>query len=165
METKFIEGTNKQYSIREDGVVIQHYKFTWAGNIAKSFKEKELIACKYPSISSNAYFVRIQINKKQHNVFINSLLITYFNKAKCPKCNVEYKRTIKKVQSCPSCLKKNHRDKNIEYKKNCVLHYSKLCMTATNINISEELYNLHKQTLKIKRLLSEKTGLHFNNFK
>ena len=26
MKLKFIKGTNKQYSIREDGVVIKHYK-------------------------------------------------------------------------------------------------------------------------------------------
>ena len=32
------------------------------------------------------------------------------------------------------------------------------------INLSDDMYNLYKANLKIKRLLSEKTGLHFNNF-
>ena len=32
LETKFIEGTDNQYSIRNDGEVIMHYKLTWKGN-------------------------------------------------------------------------------------------------------------------------------------
>jgi hypothetical protein len=76
LETKFIEGTNNQYSIRNDGVIISHY--TFSGNVCtmrdKIISQRKLSSQKYITFVSTIYMKGIQ-----RDVRIESLLYKYFN--------------------------------------------------------------------------------------
>ena len=43
LESKFIKDTNKQYSIREDGAVISHYRFNYWSSENKNYKIVKLL--------------------------------------------------------------------------------------------------------------------------
>ena len=75
LQTKFIEGTNEKYSIREDGVVIRHYdQWKIEDSIIKSF------------IINNNLMVKIKQNSKK----VSTLVAIYFKGSK-PKSRVKYK--------------------------------------------------------------------------
>lgn len=83
MESKFIDGTNEQYSIREDGVVIGHYRMhrnRHTGELYKFTEEKILKKI------NNKYF-KIKINGKPVAFGIVSGLIKYYGFKFCAKCN------------------------------------------------------------------------------
>jgi hypothetical protein len=71
METKFIEGTNEQYSIREDGVVIRH----WGIHSSGSISNKEKILKGYFDKKTNT--IKVCINNKEH--LLKTLMGKYFN--------------------------------------------------------------------------------------
>jgi hypothetical protein len=170
METKFIEGTNEQYSIREDGVVIIHYKFNCKGNI--SYKESFL----KKHVKSHCVFLRK--NKKNISFSINTLLLKYFNYKLCLKCSI--KMHNKKENYCISCKKETRKIYNAKFrykyldrkpiytkkiKENITKAYVSGLLKISVNNIPDDMYNLFKANLKIKRLLSEKTGIPTNLIK
>lgn len=102
LKTKFIEGTNNQYSIRNDGEVIMHYKLTWKGN--KTAISVDKIMRKY----CNTY---VTISKEGKNIclVINTLLIKYFNYKLCTKCG-SIKSALNHI--CDSCKKEATKEYN-----------------------------------------------------
>ena len=102
MKTKFIEGTNKQYSIREDGEVIRHYKYTWTRK--KTYKEGIM-----PKYGKNKTHVTINdLNSNKNGSFsINTLLRKYFNTFKCVQCSIIKPNNFKRSCVCNECLKNN----------------------------------------------------------
>lgn len=85
--TAFIEGTQEQYSIREDGVVIRNYHRTWQGNIKQS--------CRKCSIrwTGRHRYVYLFINNKVKSIGIDILLKHHFNLGFCLKCGKEINST------------------------------------------------------------------------
>jgi hypothetical protein len=170
METKFIEGTNEQYSIRKDGVVIQHYKFTWTGNITykESFLKKH--------VKNHCVFLRK--NKKNIGLSINTLLLKYFNYKLCIRCSskihnekeiycIPCKKEATKIFNAKSrhkyLYKKPIYDKKM--RENITRAYASSMLKIPTHDIPDDIYNLFKANLKIKRLLSEKTGIPTNLIK
>jgi len=114
METKFIEGTNEQYSIREDGVVIRHYK-----------KEKNNI------VHYNNKFLKLQ-NKNMYELYFdgvckkisrNTLLKKMFNYVFCNKCDNRITSSSRQI-TCNNCKKeksiinrKSYPEKSKEWNK------------------------------------------------
>jgi hypothetical protein len=100
LQTKFIEGTNKQYSIREDGVVTRHYKKNRGGSI--TFGDI-IIKCQ-----KNGY--EIYFNSIPKLITKSNLLHQTFGHILCRDCNqkmIQYRVVKENIvsQKCSLCLK------------------------------------------------------------
>ncbi|QCW20748.1 hypothetical protein [Flavobacterium phage FPSV-S29] len=145
MKSHFIKDTNEQYSIREDGVVINNK----TGRILSINNNK-----------CNGY-----INNKTFSFYIPYLLKEYFNTI---TCNNKYCKNIvsdKSKQKCITCLKetKNACYLKIRTKARNNINKSYIANSILNIsvdNISDELYEEYKQIIKIKRLISKKFNIN-----
>ena len=173
MKTHFIENTNKQYSIRENGQIVRHYMhhnkagIIYKLNILKQFKT----------------YVNIYVNKKKIKLSINKELFKYFNKIKCFQCGkIE---TVKNYKfKCNLCLNYNitHRNKkwknnNKEYLKILVNKHNANNITTISKNyvssklnlpisiLSDDLYNTKKQQLLLHRQLKQLKDEHSRKHK
>ena len=92
MKTKYIEGTNKEFSIREDGTVIKHVVL----------------------VNNNRDSIIITINGKRVKKNIKKLISIHFNKITCihckDKCNVD--QNHKSGNICIECRRKASNIKN-----------------------------------------------------
>jgi ribosomal protein S27E len=97
LESKFIEGTNNQYSIRNDGVIFTHYRYHFTGIVEYEKPiEKRLLYHK------EAPYVNLCSNGKIKHTTVRSLLKSYFGKVKCLTCNNDITKGIK----CQTCKNK-----------------------------------------------------------
>jgi hypothetical protein len=96
MKSCFIKDTDQQYSIREDGEVIMHYKLTNSHNKTRIGIDK--LMTKY---GMNSKYITIVVNSINKSITINSLLQEYFGYKLCTQCNEIHK--TKKVK-CIKCL-------------------------------------------------------------
>jgi hypothetical protein len=80
METKFIEGTNEQYSIREDGTVIRNYKMMYDINLKKVIPKYKTVIRKL-SINKklNAVILHVTVNKIRKVFYVRQIVATHFN--------------------------------------------------------------------------------------
>jgi hypothetical protein len=104
MKTHFIENTNKQYSIREDGQVIINYT-KYANKIQKVNKVLNVYYKKNKNYLTPT--VSIRINNKKTVLLIETLLYKYFNIQKCRKCNSSISHKDRKWL-CFKCNYINH---------------------------------------------------------
>jgi hypothetical protein len=152
VKLKFIKGTNKQYSIRQDGFIIRHYSHSNKSTVF--FKEKKLAIHNKQCV--------IYMNKKKKTVTISLLMFDNFGYKLCYRCNC--KIFYRGQQICDECQKKVQSKFDVIKKENITRCYVSGQLNIKARNLTDDMYNLYKANLKIKRLLSEKTGLHFNNF-
>jgi hypothetical protein len=139
LETKFIEGTNNQYSIRNDGVVIQHFKYHATGRTL--FKERELIKFKNGSCT-------LTLNKRNVSFSLRANLKKYFNIKYCTDCNCLVEFTNNSYQ-CDQC-KVNNKETNRFSKA-----YMARIMRMPVQDLDEELYQAAKTRLILKRKLKQ----------
>lgn len=105
MKSKYIEGTEKKYSIREDGQVIRHYKNNYDINqkkVIRTYNNKILV----PDKSK-----RVRINLK--SITIRKLLRQEFGFVCCNKCNHKIytnSNSRRSKELCDNCLIKNQKD-------------------------------------------------------
>ena len=157
METKFIEGTNNQYLIREDGVVLQCYKYNTELNTV----------CTTKKISTLNLGIKSSLSL--HST--NRLLLKYFGYIICKYCN-QKKQIIHSKDKCKTCYKKEDkifgkspkkREYSKRYSKNKTKDISKqyTCqiLGIKTSELTEELYQLHKSTLKLKREICQKNSI------
>jgi len=80
METKFIEGTNKQYSIRKDGTVIRNYKMMYDINLKKVIPKYKTVIPKL-SINKklNAVIFDVTVNKIRKKFYVREVVAKHFN--------------------------------------------------------------------------------------
>jgi hypothetical protein len=112
MESKFIEDTNEQYSIREDGVIISNYRVRYSplhDKYFKSFKEIELKQTKDDKA------VRITVNDKKKVVYGRKLIFEYFNISICKKCNLNVNYYLQK-NICKKCISKSRSIREKKYR-------------------------------------------------
>ncbi len=173
METKFIEGTNEKYSIREDGVVIRHYRYDkWKNKLIKDYLLKNRLMYDKRKLHLKPVLI-VNVNGKIY--LVKSLVANYF----CTKLAKNKKLfAINHIDNNPeNCHYKNlyyvnhptkqhhaklARDKSIN---NIYKHYVANKLGILVNDLTDDMYNLYKTNLKIKRLLTQKTGLHYNTFK
>jgi len=149
MKKKFIKDTNKQYSIREDGVVIRHYKLKFNSTAIQYYKDEVVNTAK----QVNRHYITTYINRKK--IIINVLLREYFNKVICRKCNNIFKPSAKADSLCPICLKTN-RDISISIpSKDITKAYVASILKIRTEDLPDDLYKLKKITLKTKRTLCQ----------
>jgi hypothetical protein len=185
MIEKFIEGTNEQYSIREDGVVISHYRIRYS-----SLRDEHFILRNKLEMTPNENY-SVTIFKKQQNV--KKLLFKYFGYVFCKQCNCKSNIYLNK-SICRNCVRKNknarhkewiienlehYKKKRKEYAKNNPEVYSKISKkaekkrrdslvknyVANSLNIrvrdlSNELYEHHKALILFKRKVSRELKIN-----
>lgn len=150
MLTKFIEGTNEQYSIREDGVFIRHYLKKGQGHNQKPWIEYKDVEMLYKQQSKRKCMVIIiRCNGKTYNFFKNSLLSKYFNIIICPKCDNVINVT-KHIRVCETCIRNNINELQKKSRKANPLLYSSLQKKFYNEN-KERMLIYHKKRQKISR--------------
>lgn len=134
LRTAFIEGTNEQYSIREDGVVFRHYTYNYninTGKIDKILLDNKIAKQRLRSDNCNVVFVG-KVYKSALSV--NKLLYLHFGYTLCIKCGkkmydiVEGKRTR---TICDKCLAKN------------TINYYKHVIQKERIPITKEQHELN----------------------
>lgn len=218
MESHFIKGTNKQYSIREDGKLIRHYSLSRDGKKNKVYKDvlvkprlgkhnsvyysvcgkqgtlhnlvSEYYSIKndYTHIGSNHLKI-VHLDGDPFNCSVSNLefvprksvVITCKNLSYKEKEHIYYKRSysknrdkiiqyIKKYadnnKSLISQRNKAYRCLNKEYlllkskkeRERIDKAYAASKLGLSVKELTEELYNLYKTNLKIKRKLSNLTG-------
>ena len=155
MKTKFIKGTNKKYSIREDGVV-----FGYKGVMTPQKR------------CDNSILVIIKINGKRTSLSVRRLLLEYFNIFNCYRCNEKYKRNqLAKGFICKNCLLKSkkqdikrfiekhpdiQRKYHEKYRKNLKEFYIlNLLHMKSSDNIPKEIIELKRNQLKLHRELKK----------
>ena len=168
MKTKFIEGTNKQYSIREDGVIISNYIDHYSG-FTKSFTRKYRAKELKPNKDGKVTF-RIGGRKGQSKIVTISILMKkYYNGVKCHRCdNMITKKYHKVCNNCKAKIteetskkwKLSNLDKCEKYKKDRVdkipKNYIASLLGLKLHEITDEFYENYKATLLVKRKLAEK---------
>lgn len=148
MKSKYIKGTDKQYSIREDGVVLSN-------RISRALKE---------NTKTKNSFVDIYINKRQKRVRPNLLLAEYFKVKKCLSCNEIKDLNLFKgnLNDCRFCrnkkeyIQKKETGQMMKASKNKTKRATKSYIANKILRIktselSEELYLEVKRSLLFKR--------------
>lgn len=161
MKSLFIKGTNKQYSIRDDGQVIIHYIRTRYNSI---ILHKEIVFIKQDKTKAVVIF----INNKRIKRTSVSLLKEYYNKFLCKDCNIYHKKGKDKSVICNKCYNKRRKlskKKSLIKTKEFQLSkgfYKRLFLddniisTALNVSInilSPEIITAKRQQLLLHRQL------------
>jgi hypothetical protein len=174
LKTKFIEGTNEQYSIREDGVVISHYRFL--RNLKKEYRTFIFKGHKDKNCNTIQYCIKGKMYSK------NALLITHFGFKKCYTCEAAVKNILHSY--CKDCIRirdleatRNYRKNNpIKVKEQTKKTYLKnkdivpkgyiASLLALPVNlVTDELYNHHRNLILYKREIAKKHNIHMSSLK
>lgn len=160
MQSHFIKDTKEQYSIREDGVVIRHYRVRFNANTREYYTEHK----EYISLGSR--IVTIVVNGIKKQATISVLLRDHFGFCFCTSCKDKVESTHSTRTMCDKCKRPrteitkewwaNNEDKRIGYYNKNIKDLSK-SYVAQILHIplkdlSEELYQLKKIVIKTKRL-------------
>ena len=156
METKFIEGTNQQYSIREDSVIVRHYyKSRW-----KTITYKDVILTKK---------IQYILNKNTKLTLGHKfIMFKYFGvKCKIKKCNNKISSLLRK--KCDDCAYKHKTILQKKLNQEAIINVNKAYI-ASNLKISvkdlsNKMYNHHKQLTLFKRQLAQTHNISINSIK
>tara|TARA_R110000772_G_C13274120_1_gene436507 strand:+ start:89 stop:670 length:582 start_codon:yes stop_codon:yes gene_type:complete len=190
LERKFINGTNEQYSMTEDGIFLSHYRRRIIrGKEIKINKVKQLIVDKYAN----------QVNILNKNRSVKVLIFEHFGYSFCKQCNKKldynprsaickeclkenYKASMKKYYSTDYAIKKRSADvkkykknnpevykamnkrSSIKYIEKVTKGYVAMCLDIPVKDITDEVYNYHRNNLLFKRELAKKYNLHMTSF-
>lgn len=171
MREKFIEGTDNQYSIREDGVVISNYANQYSvltKSVTRKYRVKEL----KPNKDGKVNFQIGGRNGQQKTLTISKLMKEYFSGVKCHRCDSMITKKYSKV--CNNCAVKTLRkaakewklsnsDKIEKYRKNKIdelpKHYVASLLGLKSHEITDELYNHHRNLMMMKREICRDHGI------
>jgi hypothetical protein len=81
IESKFIEGTNNQYSIRNDGVVISHWRENYDINLKRNvliYKDKILKLSLNKATNAVHLYIKTE-GKKSRNMYLKTIVANTFN--------------------------------------------------------------------------------------
>ena len=150
METKFIEGTNQQYSIREDGVVFRNY-LTSHGKIVYTSRE----------VKSNKNSINLNTINGRKRFTLSLLMKQYYDGVECKHC--ENKITLKNKQICENCyLTIDARARKNSIKKVSKWYVASKLKIFVN-ELDEELYNHCKKLTLFKRQLAHTHNISINS--
>lgn len=160
LESKFIEGTNNQYSIRNDGVIIKHWHVR--ANKKIFYEDRILVTCSKGKVQTTTF--------GKHKTFvIKTLLKKYFNSVSCKSdnCNNTVERRLQ--QYCNSCIAiRNHKCSLNNQSKGREVISKTYAANKLKIPISyltQEMYEEYKALLLVKRLLVQKNNCSINSLR
>ena len=177
LETKFIEDTNQQYSIREDGALIRHFKqFRVKGGSFQTMHENVIVPYK-KAPNRQCLIAVINSSGKVRSFSKNSLLAKYFSYIFCPQCTQKIK-TTKHIRICRTCAKENLNKNGGKWRKLNPEKYkvslSKSYHKHRSKNAPRQLAKLQEQRTMISRnyvasklmiLISDLTDEIYENYK
>lgn len=181
METKFIEGTNEQYSIREDGVVINHNtkkilnidknvnKFTIYPNGVKKEMRRSTLLKKYFNITNlyvdNYSKTHYQVNKDKILEYSRKKYKNNLNKIK-EKSRKYYLENSDKLKEKARIYNQNNPEKcqkrQENNRKNITPYYIASIFNITVSELDDTDYQIAKKRIEIKRQLKKDHGLYKN---
>lgn len=138
LESKFIEGFNKQYSIRNDGVVISHYRYKYNFH-TKDMKltVKDRIVSPYIDKTKGGLLVELRNTERQvKRRSVVSLVVKYF-----PLPKVHHNHTTNKIVFLDGDI------------TNCSITNLKYTLSATTVK------TFSKEEMKARKVISAKTAL------
>lgn len=169
MREKFIEGTNQQYSIREDGAVIRNYRKS-KNQYGECFSYERYIL--KPCDKYGYVYIRLNGNKNCKVINPQKLLLIYFKHRNCAKCNNIFYSDNHKRRVCDSCKKeavrlqsKKWANENRELKKIINNRYSKYMRKVMTNNyvitrmgcrkgdLPEDIIVAKREQLKLYRII------------
>ena len=152
LESKFIEGTNEQYSIRYDGVVFSHYRYHFSGIV-----KFETPVEKNPLYHKNAPYINLCCNNKIKHTTIRSLLKSHFGIVKCKDCDNNITEGIK----CKDCKNKTRAIVSARWAKNNpdTLKKARKISRELNVETISKAYVAGFLNISVKEL-SEIPGLY-----
>jgi hypothetical protein len=158
MKTKFIENTNQQYSIREDGVITRHYHNSkW-----KTIVYKNKVLNKAKTYCFNKH------NRKGNTFTYRSLMFKYFT-ITCETLNCNTLLMSVKHHYCNECAQKRLNIINKKYNdrltKTLTKEYIANQLNIKTKEISNFLYQHHRNTILFKRKLAKKHNISINSIK
>lgn len=168
MRQKFIKGTNKKYSIREDGVITRHW-------VKQFIKGKYIIIYKNVEhkyqLSYNIVRVKLRINNKIKYYNVKDLVYAYFIG------NIPKNGLIKQYSNNPYSfvhndlylhLTKSRKEKDklatIKARQNLSRKYIVSNLRLPSRLVTKELEELNRNTILLKRKLAIKHNLHIQSF-
>jgi hypothetical protein len=153
METKFIDNTNKQYSIREDGVIISNYMDHYS-SLTKSLIRKYRVKELKPNKDGKINFRVGGRNGQSKVLTISKLMKEYYNGVKCHRCdNMITKKYSKVFNNCATeIIKKAEKNRIHTLSKSYVANLVGFKVSE----FTDELYENYKAILLVKRKLAEK---------
>jgi len=178
LETKFIEGTNNQYSIRNDGVVIQH--FIRHANIHSNciiYKDK-IVPIKYDKnipkvhlyLKNKAKFKR-NLDNLVYEYFVEDSNYNFHKKIEFKdgnSLNLHYTNLISthkytnKIGVKRCATNKENNDKMVEEIER---RYVARNLKISCADLTEEAYEEYKILLKVKRLIAKKSNCSIHSIK
>lgn len=149
LKSKFIEGTNEQYSIREDLSVIKHNKNKKKDKILKL------------DVNNS---IRIIVNKKLIRFNPRTLMQTHFGFNYCKRCNNKYIRD-KQTSLCTNCSRPSY---NERYMQQVVSNVEKSYVAGIfKVKTKEfpyDIYNLYRENLLFKRKVAKENNMSIRSF-
>lgn len=177
MKHVFIKGTNKKYSIREDGEVICNYRYNPHGKFIKQSK----ILKSNPNRTYKSVFI-LYSNNTSSVVAVHKLMRCAFpglienldydsylpsfrnnNPQDCSISNLYFKDKISSKESKIKFRKSNPESVKVTAKKgrsksvrNITKWYVASKLEILVNELSDDMYELYKSNLKLKRLIKQK---------
>ena len=178
MESKYIENTNQQYSIREDGMIFIHYRIKRITNT-----RKDKITCNDVLSIIRDNSVDISYTDKIRRKSINSLLFEHFGYKICNQCSSKFIPNISPVK-CDNCRKTNKKVSANKYAKEWYKNNTELAkqiarnnnkkVTKTYVaqildikssNLTDELYNDYRNLILLKRRIAKENNISIHLLK
>jgi hypothetical protein len=186
LQTKFIEGTNEQYSIREDGAIISHYRIRYNALYKRYYTITKDIEKKLAEYRCN-----ILVNGVNKSFSCVQLVYDYFGFFECKTCKSRTAHSCKRIcKECSIKNKKNYRklhpvnpiNQKVNNKKyrlnnpekvkeaakkagmlsslNITRNHVAQCLNLTVGELTDELYNHHKNVLIFKRQVAKENNIN-----
>ena len=154
MKSKFIKGTNKQYSIREDGTMTIHYKYT--KNYTSTYIVNRIMK---PNKNKQGVLYEFAINRKRVNRSMNNLLMDAFGYHICNKCTGKFIPN-KSSKKCDECKRQSLCNNTKRYNKNHPGHVKS--MTKFKVDTITKSYVAHMLGIKVHQVTNELYIQHRN---
>lgn len=156
LESKFIEGTDEKYSIREDAVIIKNYY-----NKNTPIGLNKIISVHYNK-------VRFRIDNKWFILNLLNLMDEYFGFNYCIHCNQKYVRDGNS-HVCKPCRRKNKLKidvlNNKKHREEISKTYVAMKLNIMLREVTDELHELYKNNLQFKRQVSKENNISINKLR
>jgi hypothetical protein len=171
METKFIEGTDEKYSIREDGQVTRN----WTCRRGKYKPGKKVFSKRVMKVinhGNNYLASRLLVNNKQVVIILKNALYEYFIGKIPPNHKVVYNKSTFPINLADLQLVKQDKNSKINmrkrfsrYKEELSKAYIANLLSIKVKQLSNELYEHHKNLVLFKRQIAKEHNIKISSLK
>lgn len=171
MREKFIEGTDEKYSIREDGQVTRN----WTCRRGKYKPGKKVFSKRIMKVinhGANYLAASLLVNNKQVVIILKNTLYEYFIGKIPPNHKVVYNKSTFPINLADLQLVKQDKNSKINIKKRFNKYreevskiYIANLLSIKVKQLSNELYEHHKNLILLKRQISKEHNIKINTLR